>query len=167
MRAQAAKLDSDGREPTMTATDERGRSATRTPSTSRRSPAGCASTRRRSATTWSARRRCASSRAAPRTSPTCCATPTGDLILRRPPAGVKAKGAHDMGREFRIQVGAARRSSRTSPRWSAFCADESVIGSDFYVMEKLDGTILRRDLPFDADRPSEVSPPVRATPSTS
>ena len=29
----------------------------------------------------------------------------------------------------------------------AFCDDEDVIGSDFYVMERLDGTILRRDLP--------------------
>jgi aminoglycoside phosphotransferase (APT) family kinase protein len=29
-----------------------------------------------------------------------------------------------------------------------FCEDESVIGSEFYVMEKLDGTILRRDLPW-------------------
>ncbi len=28
-----------------------------------------------------------------------------DLILRRPPSGQKAKGAHDMGREFRIQDG--------------------------------------------------------------
>ena len=26
-----------------------------------------------------------------------------DLILRRPPAGTKAKSAHDMGREFRLQ----------------------------------------------------------------
>ncbi|MEY2863668.1 MAG: hypothetical protein RLY58_1375, partial [Pseudomonadota bacterium] len=26
-----------------------------------------------------------------------------DLILRRPPAGTKAQGAHDMGREFRVQ----------------------------------------------------------------
>src|SRR5690349_7442367 len=26
-----------------------------------------------------------------------------DLILRRPPAGTKAKSAHDMGREFRVQ----------------------------------------------------------------
>ena len=27
-----------------------------------------------------------------------------DLILRRPPGGTKAKGAHDMGREYRIQA---------------------------------------------------------------
>ena len=26
-----------------------------------------------------------------------------DLILRRPPAGTKAKSAHDMGREYRVQ----------------------------------------------------------------
>ena len=47
-----------------------------------------------------------------------------DLILRRPPSGQKAKGAHDMGREYRIQDGCARsfrwcrtwwRSARTSP----------------------------------------------------
>ena len=29
------------------------------------------------------------------------------------------------------------------------CRDESVIGSDFYVMERLDGLILRKDLPLD------------------
>ena len=29
--------------------------------------------------------------------------PDRDLILRRPPAGTKAKSAHDMAREFRIQ----------------------------------------------------------------
>jgi aminoglycoside phosphotransferase (APT) family kinase protein len=29
------------------------------------------------------------------------------------------------------------------------CRDESVLGSDFYVMERLDGLILRKDLPFE------------------
>ena len=29
-----------------------------------------------------------------------------DLILRRPPVGTKAKSAHDMGREYRIQAAA-------------------------------------------------------------
>ena len=72
--------------------------------------------------------------------------PGRDLILRRPPSGVKARGAHDMGREFTIQ-------SRLAPVFSyvpgmvAFCDDPDVIGSDFYVMERLAGTILRSDLP--------------------
>ena len=70
-----------------------------------------------------------------------------DLILRRPPAGVKAASAHDMGREFRIQSALAPVFPYV-PRMVGFCQDEAVIGSDFYVMEKLDGTILRRELPW-------------------
>ena len=41
--------------------------------------------------------------------------PDATLILRRPPAGVKARGAHDMGREHRPL---SRRSSPWCPRWS-------------------------------------------------
>lgn len=68
-----------------------------------------------------------------------------ELILRRPPAGTKAKSAHDMGREFRVQQ---RLSPHfPCPRPLAYCEDESLIGSTFYVMEKLSGIILRRDLP--------------------
>ena len=72
--------------------------------------------------------------------------PDRDLILRRPPSGQKARGAHDMRREFTIQ-------SRLEtvypyvPRMVALCEDESVIGSEFYVMERIEGTILGRDLP--------------------
>ena len=72
--------------------------------------------------------------------------PSRDLILRRPPMGVKAKSAHDMRREFTIQ-------SKLAPVFGyvaemvAFCDDQDVVGSDFYVMQRLDGTILRRDLP--------------------
>ena len=73
-------------------------------------------------------------------------TPTRDLILRRPPSGQKAKGAHDMGREFRIQS-ALKKSFGLVPDMVAFCEDESVIGSDFYVMERVDGVIPRRDMP--------------------
>ena len=70
-----------------------------------------------------------------------------DLILRRPPAGAKAASAHDMGREHRIQSALAPVFPYV-PRMVGYCRDESVIGSEFYVMEKLDGTILRRDLPW-------------------
>lgn len=68
-----------------------------------------------------------------------------EMILRRPPAGTKAKSAHDMGREFRIM-------QRLKPHFPcptplAYCEDESLIGSPFYVMEKLTGVILRRDPP--------------------
>jgi aminoglycoside phosphotransferase (APT) family kinase protein len=71
-----------------------------------------------------------------------------DLILRRPPNGQKAKGAHDMGREFRIQSGLAK-TFPFVPEMVALCEDPSVIGSDFYVMQRIDGIIPRRDLPPD------------------
>jgi aminoglycoside phosphotransferase (APT) family kinase protein len=69
-----------------------------------------------------------------------------DLILRRPPSGQKAKGAHDMGREFRIQDGLAG-TFPLVPEMVALCQDESVIGSEFYVMKRVDGVIPRRDFP--------------------
>lgn len=70
---------------------------------------------------------------------------TRALILRRPPAGTKAKSAHDMGREFRVMQKLSPHFP--CPRPLVYCEDESLIGSTFYVMEKLGGVILRRDLP--------------------
>ncbi len=81
--------------------------------------------------------------------------PTRDLILRRPPAGAKAKSAHDMHREFRIQS-ALRPGFPLVPEMVGFCDDPAVIGSDFYVMAKVEGTILRRELPWDLS-PDEAS----------
>lgn len=72
--------------------------------------------------------------------------PRRDLILRRPPTGAKAKSAHDMGREFTIQ-GALAPVFPYVATMVGHCEDESVIGSEFYVMERLEGTIARRDLP--------------------
>ena len=69
-----------------------------------------------------------------------------DLILRRPPRGKKAQGAHDMGREFRVQQALAGPFGLV-PEMVAFCDDESVIGSEFYVMRRLEGVIVGRDLP--------------------
>lgn len=72
--------------------------------------------------------------------------PTHDLVLRRPPRGTKAKSAHDMGREFRIQQALAPVFPQV-PEMVAFCDDPSVIGCEFYVMRRLDGIILRKNLP--------------------
>jgi aminoglycoside phosphotransferase (APT) family kinase protein len=66
-----------------------------------------------------------------------------DLILRRPPAGTKAKGAHDMGREYRIQA-SLKPVFPCVPTMVAHCNDDAVIGSEFYVMDRIAGTIPRR-----------------------
>ncbi len=81
--------------------------------------------------------------------------PAGALILRRPPVGAKARGAHDMGREHRIQS-ALRPVFSLVPAMVGFCDDHSVIGSDFYVMERIDGAIARRELPWSL-APEDVS----------
>ncbi|MGN6371781.1 MAG: phosphotransferase family protein [Solirubrobacteraceae bacterium] len=69
-----------------------------------------------------------------------------DLILRRPPAGTKAASAHDMAREFRIQRALAPVYPYV-PKMVGLCQEPSVIGSDFYVMERISGTILRSRIP--------------------
>ena len=72
--------------------------------------------------------------------------PGRELVLRRPPVGMKAASAHDMKREYLIQ-------SRLQPVYPlvpsmvALCDDHSVIGSDFYVMDRVVGDIFRRDIP--------------------
>jgi aminoglycoside phosphotransferase (APT) family kinase protein len=74
--------------------------------------------------------------------------PERDLILRRPPAGTKAKGAHDMGREYRIQAALAPVYPYV-PAMVAHCNDETLIGSEFYVMERIPGIIPRAELGVD------------------
>jgi aminoglycoside phosphotransferase (APT) family kinase protein len=69
-----------------------------------------------------------------------------EYVLRRPPFGSKVKSAHDMGREVSVL-------SKLAPVWSlapkvlAYCADESVLGAPFYLMEHRRGVILRKDVP--------------------
>jgi len=71
-----------------------------------------------------------------------------DLVLRRPPFGSKAKSAHDMGREFRI-LNKLRDAFPYCPQAFVHCTEESVIGAEFYVMERVEGIILRADLPAE------------------
>jgi len=70
------------------------------------------------------------------------------MILRRPPVGSKAKNAHDMRREYDVQL-LLKPVFDYVPAMVAFCGDENIIGSEFYVMERLNGNILRHNLPSD------------------
>jgi aminoglycoside phosphotransferase (APT) family kinase protein len=72
--------------------------------------------------------------------------PRRDLILRRPPAGTKARSAHDMAREHRIQA-LLRPSFPYVPEMVALCTEPAVLGSDFYVMERIDGVTPRAEMP--------------------
>ncbi len=72
--------------------------------------------------------------------------PGRELVLRRPPFGHKAKGAHDMLREARVMA-ALKPSYPVVPAVLAACDDPAVLGCDFYVMERIAGIIPRQDLP--------------------
>lgn len=73
--------------------------------------------------------------------------PTGaELVLRRPPLGPVAPGSHDMGREYRV-LSRLWKSFDKAPRALAYCDDQSVIGSEFVVMERLDGVVVRGVIP--------------------
>lgn len=69
-------------------------------------------------------------------------TTTGEFVLRRPPKGIAAGSAHDMGREARI-LSVCELRGIPAPRVIAGCDDPSVIGVPFYVMERVRGVILR------------------------
>lgn len=71
-----------------------------------------------------------------------------DLILRRPPQGTKAKSAHDMQREYEVQNNLAAYYP-VLPKMVALCQDQSVIGCDFYVMQRIEGVIPRANLPAE------------------
>lgn len=69
-----------------------------------------------------------------------------ELVLRRPPFGTIAPGAHDMKREFRVLSGLWQHFDR-APRAYLFCEDHSVVGSDFFVMERRTGEVIRDLIP--------------------
>jgi aminoglycoside phosphotransferase (APT) family kinase protein len=63
-------------------------------------------------------------------------------VVRRPPLGHVLPTAHDMAREYRV-IKALQGTPVPVPRVVLHCADESVIGAPFYVMEEVPGVVLR------------------------
>jgi len=74
--------------------------------------------------------------------------PEQKFVLRRPPHGHKAASAHDMTREVTVQQ-AIQPNYPLVPNIIGLNTDPAVLGGDFYVMEHIDGSILRGDLPED------------------
>ena len=74
----------------------------------------------------------------------------GDVayVLRRPPAGPLLPTAHDVVREYRVlQLLRATGHPVRVPGVVAVCEDPTVIGVPFYLMDEVDGVIVRHELP--------------------
>jgi aminoglycoside phosphotransferase (APT) family kinase protein len=71
-----------------------------------------------------------------------------NYIMRTPPAGASHihKG-HDMAREYKI-LHTLKPIYQNIPNIFGLCEDESVIGTPFYIMQKMEGTILRAGSKF-------------------
>ena len=63
-----------------------------------------------------------------------------EMVLRRPPKGAVKRG-HDMSREYKV-LSNLHKGFNQSPKALAYCEDENIIGSSFYLMEKVNGIIL-------------------------
>ena len=67
-------------------------------------------------------------------------TPARKLVLRRKPPGKLLPSAHAVDREYRVLSALARQGFPVAaPR--LFCADESVIGTPFYLMDFVEGRV--------------------------
>jgi aminoglycoside phosphotransferase (APT) family kinase protein len=69
-------------------------------------------------------------------------TTAGNYMLRMPPPGSAVKTAHDMGREFRV-LSALRPHYPLVPMVYVYCEDPLILGAPFYIMEELQGIVLR------------------------
>lgn len=71
------------------------------------------------------------------------------LVLRRPPSGTIAKSAHNMAREYRI-MNALKPVYAAVPETLYYCdQSSSPIGAEFYVMGKVEGFLINKDIPAD------------------
>lgn len=73
---------------------------------------------------------------------------SGRWVLRRPPLGVSKGNAHDVIREADVLKKAAG-TGVPVPTIRGICTDEEVTGAPFFVMDHLDGAILRTPTDFD------------------
>ncbi len=80
-------------------------------------------------------------------------TPTAAYVLRRKPPGVLLPSAHAVDREFTV-ISALSKQGYPVAKPYALCTDDAVIGSMFYVMDKVEGRVLW-DLKLPGMEPAE------------
>lgn len=75
--------------------------------------------------------------------------PERRLVLRRPPFGTKPKSGHDMHREYRIMTALKPVYSAVPKTLYYVNSEESVLGAEFYVMERVEGHLIHTKIPTE------------------
>jgi aminoglycoside phosphotransferase (APT) family kinase protein len=83
-------------------------------------------------------------------------TPTANYVLRRKPPGQLLPGAHDVLREARVQQALGKTRFPVAPI-HGICADDSVIGTQFYVMGLIEGRIFWDAAFTDVPKPERAA----------
>ena len=68
-------------------------------------------------------------------------TPSASYVLRRKPPGNLLKSAHAVDREYRV-ISALNNTNVPVPKAYLHCEDESLIGTEFFVMEFINGSVI-------------------------
>lgn len=83
-----------------------------------------------------------------------------EYVLRRPPLGPVAKSSHDMAREYKV-LSVLYQNFSYAPRAYHFCPDPEIIGSNFFIMERKKGIVIRTKYPekfrTSPDLPHKIS----------
>jgi aminoglycoside phosphotransferase (APT) family kinase protein len=77
-----------------------------------------------------------------------------EVVLRRPPRPPLPPSAHDVLREARL-LRALQDTPARVPEILAVCDDPALIGSPFYLMERLEGDVIVSSVPAALDTPAE------------
>ncbi|HEX8636852.1 MAG TPA: phosphotransferase family protein, partial [Pyrinomonadaceae bacterium] len=85
----------------------------------------------------------------------CVRVAADEYVLRRPPFGNTVVSAHDMRREFEV-LSKLSEAYQPAPKPLIYCADEAVIGSEFYLMERRTGLIIRGKSPRKLENSKEL-----------
>lgn len=78
------------------------------------------------------------------------------LVLRRPPFGRLAAGAHDMKREYMVLKRLSKHFDR-APQVYLFCDDKEIVGSDFFISEYREGKVVWGYVPQSMRHHNEVA----------
>lgn len=86
----------------------------------------------------------------------CVSIGESELVVRRPPFGDIAPGAHDMWREYRVLAGLGPVFD-PAPQALGFCEDTAVIGAPFLVVERRHGVVVRDEIPAELADVADVA----------